>query len=367
MVTTSRLAIERRLLGDRRLPPSVITTIQAARRPSTTRIYDSTWRTFSAWCTQHSVVATSATTEQVLVYLQGRLEAGLAPNTLRRQVAALSSILCCGSRGSLTSRPLIRQFLRGASNLRPAPLHRYPTWDLPRVLDALTRAPFEPLREVGLRFLSYKVAFLLAITSARRISDLAALSARDDLCIFHPDRVVLRLDPTYLPKVNSTFHRALELVLPDFCPNPSHVRERAWHTLDVRRALRIYLRRTSSLRQTEALLVSFQPSSLGRKVSAATLGRWIRATIACAYDVRSLPVPPRITAHSTRSAATSVAWATQASLEEVCRAAAWASPTPFIRHYRLDRFASAEAAFGRRVLQQVHRATSPEPRAGPSL
>ncbi|XP_060546167.1 uncharacterized protein LOC132711373 [Pantherophis guttatus] len=367
MATTNRLAIERRLLSSRCLPPSVVATIQAARRPSTTRIYDSTWRAFSSWCDRHSIASTAASTEQVLIYLQDRLDSGLAPNTLRRQVAAISSILCCGSRGSLASRPLIRQFLRGASNLQPAPLHRYPTWDLPRVLDALTRAPFEPLREVGLRFLSYKVAFLLAITSARRVSDLAALSAREDLCIFHPDRVVLRLDPTFLPKINSPYHRALELVLPDFCPHPTHPLERAWHTLDVRRALRIYLRRTSSLRQTEALLVSFQPSSLGRKISAATLGRWIRATIAKAYEVLSIPVPRRITAHSTRSAATSVAWATQASLEEICRAAAWASPTPFIRHYRLDWFASAEAAFGRRVLQQVHLGTSPPSRAGPSL
>lgn len=164
---------------------------------------------------------------QVLVFLQDGFETGLAPNTLRWQVSALSTILCCGSRGSLMGRSLIRLFLRGASNLRPGPVHRYPSWDLPRVLDALTRAPFEPLREVGLRFLSYKVAFLLAITSARRVSELAALSIRADLCVFHSDRVVLRLDPTFLPKLNSPYHQAQELVLPNFCPNPSHPLERA--------------------------------------------------------------------------------------------------------------------------------------------
>lgn len=199
----------------------------------------------------------------MLKFLQDGLDTGLAPNTLRRQVAALSSILCCRARGSLSGRSLIRQFLRGASNLRPAPLHRYPTWDLPRVLNALIRAPFEPLREVGLRFLSYKVTFLLAITSARRVSELAALSTWADLCIFHPDRVVLRLDPTFLPKINIPYHWALELVLPDFYPHPSHPLEWAWHTLDVRRTLRIYLQRTSSLRRSESLLVSFQPSTLG--------------------------------------------------------------------------------------------------------
>ncbi|XP_013929465.1 PREDICTED: uncharacterized protein LOC106555206 [Thamnophis sirtalis] len=61
-----------------------------------------------------------------------------------------------------------------------------------------------------------------AITSARRVSELAALSIRQDLCIFHPDKVVLRLDLAFVPKVNSVFHRTQELVLPDFCSQPSH-------------------------------------------------------------------------------------------------------------------------------------------------
>lgn len=47
-------------------------------------------------------------------------------------------------------------------------------------------------------------------------------------------------------------------------------------------------------------------------------------------------------------------WATQVSIEEICRAATWASPSPFIRNYKLNTYASAEAAFGRRVLQRVH-------------
>lgn len=49
-------------------------------------------------------------------------------------------------------------------NLCPPALHQYPTWDLPKVLNTLTRGPFEPLWEVNLHFLSYKVAFLVAIT-----------------------------------------------------------------------------------------------------------------------------------------------------------------------------------------------------------
>ncbi|XP_060549247.1 uncharacterized protein LOC132712297 [Pantherophis guttatus] len=288
------------------------------------------------------------------MFLQSGLRKGLRPNTLRRQLAAIASVLSCGSKDPISRHPIITTFLRGATNLRPPTVHRFPTWNLNKVLKALMSPPFEPLRSVSLRFLSLKVAFLVAITSSRRISELAALSVRSDLCIFHADRVVLRLDPAFVPKVNSTFHRAQELVLPDFCPRPSHQLERAWHTLDVRRALKIYITRTSLHRKTEALFVAFHPSALGVRVSSVTLGRWIRAAIALAYRHSNSPLPHPITAHSTRSASTSAAWSTQAPLEEVCRAATWTTISPFVRHYRVDSFASADAAFGRRVLQSVH-------------
>lgn len=112
----------------------------------------------------------------------------------------------------------------------------------------------------------------MAVKSVRRISEIAALSVRDDLCVFHADRVVLRLDPTFVPKINTPFHRLQELVLPDFCPHPAHPLEQRWHKLDVRRALRIYLKRTVGFHKTESLLVSFLPDSLVGRVTSSTIG-----------------------------------------------------------------------------------------------
>ncbi|ETE72999.1 hypothetical protein L345_01163, partial [Ophiophagus hannah] len=218
-------------------------------------------------------------------------------------------------------------------NLRPPVVHRYPTWDLSKVLQTLTGAPFELLRPIGLRFLTIKVAFLIAIMSARRGLELAAHSVRADLCIFHHNRVVLRLDPTFVLKVNSLFHRAQELVLPDFCLNPSHMFEKKWHVLDVRRVLQINVKRTSSFRKMESLFVSFQPATLGNRVSPTMMGRWIRSCISTAYETRGLPVPSRLTTHSMRSAVTTAAWAIQAYIEEICWAATWSSPSLFIHHY----------------------------------
>lgn len=140
----------------------------------------------------------------------------------------------------------------------------------------------------------------------------------------------LRLDPAFVPKINTPFHRTQELVLPNFCPDPTHPLERQWHRLNVRRALRRHIRHTASFRKSEALFVSFHSSSMGQRVSSVTVGRWIRACIATAYAQSGARLPEWVLAHSTRTVATSAAWSTQASIDEVCRAATWSSLSPII-------------------------------------
>ncbi|XP_058020623.1 uncharacterized protein LOC131188944 [Ahaetulla prasina] len=273
MAPVDRLALERGAMRRDNMPARLIQTMLASRRPSTERIYSASWQAFCSWCQRAGVSPLRVSILHILEFLQEGLDKGLAPNTLRRQVAAISTVLSCDPLTSLSQHPSIRRFFKGAKNLCPPVVHRYPTWDLSLVLNSLTGPPYEPLRSTSLRLLTCKVAFLVAITSARRISELAALSVRSDLCVFHPDRVVLRLDPSFIPKVNSVFHRMQELNLPNFCPRPVHGLERHWHTLDVRRALRIYIKRTAELRRTESLFVSFLPVSLGRKVTSSTIGR----------------------------------------------------------------------------------------------
>ncbi|XP_026528129.1 uncharacterized protein LOC113415103 [Notechis scutatus] len=188
LVSVDRLALERGILKREKFSTKVIQTIQAARRPSMTRIYKATWKIFCSWCAGHQLEPSGVSVAKVLEFLQDGLDKGLVPNTLKRQVAALTLVISVKGSTSLSQHPRVKAFLRGATNLRPPVVHRYPTWDLPKVLQALTSPPFEPLREVCLRLLTCKVVFLVAITSARRISELAALSIRKDLCVFHADR-----------------------------------------------------------------------------------------------------------------------------------------------------------------------------------
>lgn len=338
------------------LSNEVISMVMASCQPSTIQIYRYTWKTFSRWCTTHDLDPLTVDVEAVLEFLQDGLRSGLCPATLRHQVAALDSIYSLQSLRdtvSLNRHPLVQKFLKGAREPHPGRRLRFPTWQLHTVLRALMGPPFEPMWEVDLKWVRLKAVFLVAITSARRVSKLGALSCCVELCVFYRDKVVLRTHPLFRPKVASQFHMHLEIVLPSFCPQPQHLQERKWHTLDVQQALKSYLHRIEAIRTTDSLFINISPPRLGDKMSSAAISRALRSCIKEAYIALNLLLLQGITLHFIRSAATSATFTNQASAGEICRAAAWSSLSTFIRHYRINVRDSSDASFGRRVLQQV--------------
>lgn len=190
------------------------------------KIYNSTWRMFHNWCTGRKLDPLSASHKIVLDFLQGGLKKGLRPATLMRQVAALDSVLLAHGGETLARNPPIQRFLKEAESMNPTQIHRFLPWKLNVVLHTLTRKRFKALHQVELKWVRLKAVFLVAITSAQRISKLEALSCHSDLCIFHKDKVVLRLDLSFIPKVSTKFHRSQEIILPSFCPAPQNLQER---------------------------------------------------------------------------------------------------------------------------------------------
>lgn len=163
-------------------------------------------------------------------------------------------------------------------------------------------SPFEPLATVPSRFLTLKSIFLVAITSARQVSELCSLSTNPNLCLFQEDRVILQLDPSFMPKVNSVFHQPQEVVLPTLCLNPLSSKERVWHSLDVKRALSFYLDRMKEFRKSDAIFILFEGPSRGKKASKGSLSQWLRASILEAYkalgrDPPSQHIPPEAQPH----------------------------------------------------------------------
>ena len=69
--------------------------------------------------------------------------------------------------------PLVSRFLKGVYNTRP-PTPRYPiTWDVDVILTYMSTLLHNA--ELGQKYMSYKLAMLLALANADRCSDLAAL------------------------------------------------------------------------------------------------------------------------------------------------------------------------------------------------
>ncbi|KAK0139907.1 hypothetical protein N1851_023183 [Merluccius polli] len=222
------------------------------------------------------------------------LEVGLGESTLRGYVAAISDGHEALNGLSIGSQPLVSQFLRGAWRLRPSRSCMVPSWDLQGVLEAVSKAPFEPLSEVDLEFLTLKAVFLLAITSARRVSELHALSV-------HP--ACLRLGCTLFAQSR---HCGPMLI-----------------------ALRLSDKRISC-----SCVMGGQ--TRGQAVSKQRLARWVVRAIKLAYGTEGLAPPTGVVAHSTRGMAASLALFQGAPLEDICAAAGWMSSLTFARFYRLN-------------------------------
>ncbi|CAJ0948803.1 unnamed protein product [Ranitomeya imitator] len=297
------MASEAEILKARGLSDGVIHTLQNSRKPITNAIYAKTWKKFSSWYLPDIPDPFHPNIAKILDFLQKGLELGLRPNTLKVQISALGSYFD----QELAKHRWIRRFVTSASRIRPRVLNNTPPWDLNLVLNSLTRDPFEPLSQSSLKVLTLKTVFLVAITSARRIGELHALSIQEPYLRVTSDNIILRLDPTFLPKVTSDFHRGQDIVLPSFYPDPSNIKEESFHTLDVRRVVLHYLSQTESWRIDQNLFIQLSGKNKGRKATKNTIANWIKQAISLAYSSQNLPPPPSLKAHSTRSVSTS--WA----------------------------------------------------------
>ena len=94
---------------------------------------------------------------------------------------------------------------------RPPARKFLPTWSLPCVLEALAKAPFEPLAEASLRDVTIKTVFLMAIASGHRRSALRALPAAPGHIRW--DGVRLIPNPSYVAKNQTASSKPVKIFL----------------------------------------------------------------------------------------------------------------------------------------------------------
>ena len=142
------------------------------------------------------------------------------------------------------------------------------------------QAPYKPIEQFSLKFLSHKVAFLLAKCSAKRVSELHALSVSEDCLRWKANDSGLSLwpNPSFLPKII----------------NPQTVCRNCMHAV-------------SEVLTQLFILLGGKKSGLPVSIQGVCFSHCIVNTIAEAYSGQNLPVLDTLVGHSTRSVARS--WA----------------------------------------------------------
>lgn len=238
-------------------------------------------------------------------------------------------------RGSSERPRLISDVVRGISASRVAEPRRIPRWDLFLVLDYLRSAPFEPLSNADRKHLTMKTAFLIALASGRRCSEVHGLSGlAGDIATERDGSFHLQFLPEFRAKNQAATESSPAVHIPALTSILAPDDED--RKLCPARALSCYLAVTSASRPVgcRRLFLSVNPN-YNRDVSKNTVARWLRDTVRLAYS-HAREVIPSDRAHEIRAWSASLAAAKNVSLNDIMEAAYWKSENTFIHFYLRD-------------------------------
>ena len=219
---------------------------------------------------------------------------------------------------------------------RPKGRRGIPSCNLSLVLHPLTKAPFEPIKEASLKYLTFKTVFLLA----QRRSEIHAWQHRNIRHQSDWSKVSLYPSPSFLSK-NQLAKEGPECVAPVVIPALAPTLDRSLksdRSLCPVRALHYYLDRTSDIRQNKELVfVSFK-KGFNKDISPATISSWIKQTVILCYELSDQEAYTlhHVKAHGVRAFAVSKAFQSGISLEQILSACRWKSHNTFTQFYLKD-------------------------------
>jgi integrase len=218
--------------------------------------------------------------------------------------SAICTTICQSGGPDLSAHPILRELVNSLKINAPKATSKVPQWDVFIVLEALKGPPFEPANTCDAAHWSYKTAFLLALATAKRRSELHAV---DYTAIrWEKDIVHLSLLPDFVAKKQ----RRGETFPPIMVPSLAHTlgSKDPNRSLCPFRALKWYLEKSKPTRSSQRrLFISF--TKPGKEIAAPTLSRWIVKAVTIALDSnRDLECNRgTLRAHEVRAIATSLA------------------------------------------------------------
>jgi len=238
--------------------------------------------------------------------------------------------------GSIHLSNLIKSYHKD----RPVLRDPFPKWNLALVLNFLLEAPFEPIQEIPLKFLTWKTAFLVLLATSARSSEIHALEYSS--LKFHESYKFMTIEPVPEFKAKNqgkernpqleTFNipalaPVLDRGLPDrkLCPV---------------RAVKVYRSRTSDIRKgtkMRKLFISYK-QGFQTDIHKNTFTGWIKALIKMAYSKcpNNIIELSNCRPHEIRALSASVAFKANLNLDDVLKSCTWKKHTTFTNHYLKD-------------------------------
>ena len=356
----SCVALRATTIKEQGFSEAVSTRIEAPQRQSTRSVYEAKWTIFTKWCLTNQVDFRSPPVKSVadfLVYLfQDRK---LQPSTIDGYRSAIADKLGNSSINISKDENLTR-LLDSFHRDRPKGRRGVPSWNLSLVLHQLTKPPFEPLKEVSLKHLTFRTVFLLALGLGKRRSEIHAWQNKNIRHQSDWSKVSLYPSPSFLSK--NQLAKEGPVVIPALAPTLDRSLKSDRSLCQVR-ALRYYLDRTSDLRQNKELVfVSFK-KGFERDISPATISSWIKQTVILCYELsdQESHTLHQVKAHDVRAFAASKAFQSGVSLEQILSACHWKSHNTFTQFYLKDvAWADSELYHLGHVVaaQQIHQQAS---------
>ena len=226
---------------------AVATRIEAPQRGSTRSVYEAKWAIFTKWCITNQVDLRAPPVKSIADFLMYLFEdRKLQPSTVDGYRSAIADKLG-NSTLNISKDENLTRLLDSFHRDRPKGRRGIPSWNLSLVLHQLTKAPFEPIKEASLKYLTFKTVFLLALGSGKRRSEIHAWQNRNIRHQSDWSKVSLYPSPSFLSK-NQLAKEGPDCVAPVVIPALAPTLDRSLksdRSLCPVRALRYYLDRTS--------------------------------------------------------------------------------------------------------------------------
>ena len=169
------------------------------------------------------------------------------------------------------SNPVLSELIRSFELQRPVQRSLTPKWDLSWVLVCLQKDPVEPLHKASKLHVTIKTAFLLALATAKKCSELHALATDSHHLRFNQsdESVSLIVQTGFLAKKQLPSVKPDPIVIPNFARTCK--RGNSDRLLCPIRALKFYLKMTSPYRQNRTRL--FPPVKRNQDISKDSVSR----------------------------------------------------------------------------------------------